>query len=757
MAPSTIKRLFPVIAAAGFSGAVAQIVLLRELLVLFYGIELCLGIILAVWLICSALGCGLPARYLPGTISPASVLIVAAAVLPVTLLLVRASSHLWGIVPGEIPPLAKLLQICLGVTAPFSFLSGLLFGMCWRLSRESGTPPLAIYAGEALGASAGGISFYLLILCGQSALAAVLAASGAMLLAAAWFLKTGGNGGGRPGRYVLPAAACIAVAAGLWFSDALDDATRRIQWGRDLVAAEDTPYRNLVMLRKNRHASVFANGLWLFSDPDPQSREYAVHPALLQHPAPRSVLLLGGGPSGLTPEILRHPGIRRIDVVETDFELAEFARNHFPKDFTGPGEKSGVEWHYRDAVGFLRDEAPRYDVVLMNMGDPVSVQMNRYYTAAFFSGVKDRMAPGGIFSFCVSGGGDMLGEVQIQFLGIIYRTLREVFDHVLVLPGDQVRFLAAGSGTMLAEDPAVLAERLRQRNLHLSHVREDTIRDSFEGFRMRYFKTVLEKTPADQVNSDTTPLCYAYALELWTAQWHSRLGEIVASLTRTPPRILLSLFPMACLLSLLIFKAGRFTADTAIPLSSAAAGGLTMIAQMVLLIEFQITSGALFLHLALIVALFMAGLAGGAGWASLKPPPCRGAVRAKKRLIRVQALMCLLPLALMGLFLLFRGPLRSASGTLLSVFLFPGLSLLGGVLGGFHFSAATAAMAESGHPVSGIGGKLYAFDLAGAAAGLLVATFFLIPSLGSLRLLPLLGIIAATSLATLYTGRHSRP
>ena len=65
-------------------------------------------------------------------------------------------------------------------------------------------------------------------------------------------------------------------------------------------------------------------------------------------------------------------------------------------------------------------------------------------------------------------------------------------------------------------------------------------------------------------------------------------------------------------------------------------------------------------------------------------------------------------------------------------------------------------MAELGYPVTGIGGRLYAFDLIGAAGGLFIATFFLIPTLGPLRLLPLLSIAAGSSMAMLYLNRGIR-
>jgi spermidine synthase len=84
----------------------------------------------------------------------------------------------------------------------------------------------------------------------------------------------------------------------------------------------------------------------------------------------------------------------------------------------------------------------RYDVILMNMGDPITAQMNRFYTKEFFTYAGQRLLPGGIFSFAVSGGESMLGPTQARFLGSIKETLRQVFPTTLIYPGDQIRFFA---------------------------------------------------------------------------------------------------------------------------------------------------------------------------------------------------------------------------------------------------------------------------------------------------------------------------
>jgi hypothetical protein len=81
--------------------------------------------------------------------------------------------------------------------------------------------------------------------------------------------------------------------------------------------------------------------------------------------------------------------------------------------------------------------------------------------------------------------------------------------------------------------------------------------------------------------------------------------------------------------------------------------------------------------------------------------------------------------------------------------LFSGLSLITGILGGFHFALAVQAMAGSGIALEKIGGAFYALDLAGAAIGVLMATLFVIPIYGIMNTLIFLSAISVISLLTL--------
>ena len=76
--------------------------------------------------------------------------------------------------------------------------------------------------------------------------------------------------------------------------------------------------------------SMWENGAILANAPDPAAAEEAVDYALLEHAAPRRVLLIGGGENGAVGEALQHPTIERLDYVELDPALIGMARQFFP-------------------------------------------------------------------------------------------------------------------------------------------------------------------------------------------------------------------------------------------------------------------------------------------------------------------------------------------------------------------------------------------------------------------------------------------
>jgi spermidine synthase len=738
--------------AAGFAATIAQILLLRELLVLFYGNEMSTALVLAGWLLWTGLGSALGAlltiRRRPREGTLALLLTLQASSLPALVLVVRGARGLFGIPLGELAPLGTMLLVCLTAPLVFCLLAGSLFGVSWAYRRPlegegSSGRPLTIYLGEALGSAAGGIVFYFVMLELTTALTTAVVVA-VLLLAVAgsilWKYRSSSSVASRLVWILMTIAALVMVVGGT----GLESRSRRWQWGENLAAAHDTPFHNIAVLKQLEQVTIFTNGVWLLTQPDPATAELAVHPALLQHLAPREVLLLGGGLAGQLGEALKHPGIERVDYVEQDPELIIFGGDFLNTAMRTPLYEERVRIQPDDAGTFLRRTSKHYDLILMSVGDPINAQMNRFYTEELFRRVAQHLRPDGIFTFSVPGGGDMVGPSHARLLGSLDKTLRQVFPFVQVVPGERARFFAAVQENTLVLDPLVLAERIRERGLQLVYLREDTLEDLMSPMRLDYLAALLADLADSPINRQFSPVCYFYGLMLWASQWHPALVRWIERAAAVRPVHLYLGVGAIGVPVLLLFWLGRARYRAAVGISVLVQGAWGMVLQVVLILSFQILVGFAYLQLALIIAFYMAGLAVGALGIATLQQAWQEESKAISWLCGIQLGVAAFPLAL----LVFLSPVgenfREGLSPAAASWLYTGVSLLAGVLGGVHFSLAALASTAAGAQLERTGGYLNAIDLVGAATGALAAGLFVLPLYGvssTLILLSLLSLI----------------
>jgi spermidine synthase len=736
--PTDLPRLaLGAVAAAGFVSALGQILLLRELLVLFYGNELSTGIVLTAWLLWTAAGSYVGAR-LSTRFHNLPVLLpiglwVQASLLPAAVLFIRASRTLWSIPLGEMFPFGVMLAITVAATSFFCATGGMLFALAWGLAcsdlgGDRGRP-LGVYVGEALGSAVGGLTAHYLFVplldgCEAAfAVAAILSLVGALLLPRK---STGSK----------PLLAHLGLAGGVlaagWLAiplvGQLAFASHRWHWGDHLIAVDNTPYHHLALLKDHDQFSLFGNGLWFFSVPDPQTAELAVHPALLQHREPRAVLLLGGGVGGQVQEVLKHPTIERIDMVEPDPGVLQLLRRHEAMPVSDWISDRRVRILTLDGGTHVRHARERYDVILLNVGEPINADMNRFHTLEFYRRLRERMEPGAILTLSLPSAPDVVGEAQLRYLAGVHATLRAVFPDVLALPGDSVRLLAGSAAGSLSADPNLLSSRIEERRLDLQFVQDFLIQDLMSPLRLDYLRSILGAQTVPPINRDFTPTCYFNALLVWSSQLHPAVERSLSLLAESfAQSSVAALSPVALSLLLLVLW-GWGNEQRSIKLAVALAGGSLMVVEIVLLLAFQILEGFLYSELVVILSCFMTGMAAGAAVVGSQ----LGRVRsAAKCLIAAHCLLVLLVFCVMlSLFTLHRLSSSVDVPSWLSLVLFRGLALTAGSLGGAHFSLATAAWARGQSLAARIGAVLYAADLVGAALGALLSSFLLLPLLG---------------------------
>jgi len=123
--------------------------------------------------------------------------------------------------------------------------------------------------------------------------------------------------------------------------------------------------------------------------------EMLVHPAMVAHPRPESVLIIGGGDGGTLREVLRHP-VRRALLVEIDSRVIEATRKHLPW-LESCLEDERAELILADGMDHLRTSRKNYDVILVDSSEEIGPS-TALHGKEFYELVKKRLNPGGIAS-----------------------------------------------------------------------------------------------------------------------------------------------------------------------------------------------------------------------------------------------------------------------------------------------------------------------------------------------------------------------
>jgi len=121
--------------------------------------------------------------------------------------------------------------------------------------------------------------------------------------------------------------------------------------------------------------------------------EMLVHPAMVCHPAPEEVLIIGGGDGGTLKEVLRYP-IKRAVMVEIDGEVIQVCKRYFPWLKPALRDKR-VELRIADGNHFIQESNRKFDIVFVDSSDPVGPS-TVLHQRSFFLRLKEHLKRGGV-------------------------------------------------------------------------------------------------------------------------------------------------------------------------------------------------------------------------------------------------------------------------------------------------------------------------------------------------------------------------
>jgi spermidine synthase len=772
----------PSVLMLGIVSQVAQVVLLRELLMVFHGNELSIGIILAAWLawvgIGSALGALIAerrARVLP------ALTLNAMALLPLLLLTVLAIRGLRGrfdVLPGAYLSLGDITLSSFTVLAPVCVLVGMQFVLLaksWRQEDRAQDTRGAgkAYIFEAVGSIVGGLAFTFVMVHHLNSLQSVVLAGMLMVAAALWAGRRA-HDLGAPLRWAAPALV-LTAAASLPFLGVLDSWAHGVHWRQlapehALVETRQSRFGTIAVARRDDQYSFFRSGHLVFSSAGPatasphlEEQEAAVlaHLALVQHPHPRRVLLIGGGLRGTLPEIARHP-LDRIDYVELDEALTSAAHGRVAQGTLDALADPRVRLVHLDGRLFIKSAGDRYDVVIIDVPDPATAVLNRFYTREFFGELGARLETGGVLVLGAVSTPGLRGSAVANRNATLQHTLASVFPDVLPVGDRFLYFLASGAAGAISADPAELQRRYLARGVQSPAFSAAHFQLLFEESRLRRVNWILRnhgRSPAAHleappppplrppplaeqraleaalppvaerffINSDFRPIGYFYSLMFWGDLTRAGSAEALGRLLHIQGWWILPAAGLLLAIGLALRLVRRATGGRpdrayAVGLAVFTTGLSTMALQIALLFSFQAIYGFVYEMVGLVVAIFMAGLASGTA-------ATQHTVRDKADTSTLAAVQVAIAVAA-GLIALAL-PRAAALESPAAVFaLFSALTFAAGFLNGLDFPLATESFRALNRRAERSAGLVYGIELAGACVGAAIASAIVAPIIG---------------------------
>lgn len=739
----------------GALALVLQTLLLREFLVVFSGNEMGLGLVFSFWLLGITAGAWISGRlsnfFNNGLLPFIVTIIIFVFLTPILLYLVRFTRQFLDIPIGQYASFGKLIWATAMIAIPAALPVGFVFPIAGTVGKNLGLKTQSIgtlYTYEAAGATAAGI-IYTYNLAGRidafNSVAPFLVFTllGCTLLL--FFLRH---------RIIFFLFAFLSLLFFLFFvfgffskldRISIEGRWNRIAPGLELVENMDSMYQNLSVGRLVDQFSFYGNGEVFSTIPDPYSNQIKANLIACQHANPRKALVIGTGVEEMVPNFYRH-GIYQVDILESDKMAQEMVNRFLSDDNKTQLLQEGVTQISEDARVFLPNVPKgRYDLIFMNLPDPSTAMINRFYTREFFEDAANALSPEGVLTLSVTSGSNYIGEQVGLYVGSVYNTLRVVFANVVALPGDTSIMFASNSRDSCSGDWKVLQDRYRERNLSIKNFSPAVFEMLMPPSRMISFREELNRYKQALINTDRRPVTYFYNLLLWDQFSGGQLQTALRSLNKTgysTVLVVVLLLGSAAVLVTLLFrgraerKSIQFGAAWLIFTTGLAGMGV----EMIILFAFQNIHGALYERIGLFVAMYMLGLSLGGGLITRRIDRQNRSIF--RYLLLTEIFLIVAPL-LFAMTIGYRMP---------SIFFYFSI-LLVGFGAGMQFPAAAKIAAGSHTSVARTAALIDWSDHFGAFLGAALTGIFLIPIFGLPATCLIIAILKTSSLFSTFLLR----
>lgn len=725
----------------GASGIIAQIVLIRELLVIFQGNELSIGIILGNWLIAEALGSYLFRKVRISQKSYQALIFGFALLFPMLGIITKLLRLILGVTPGEIITIPMMYLSSLIILLPVSFLHGALFTSSVSVlifqNTETRTKTAGkVYVLENIGTIIGGVIISFLLIPYLSSLQIGFFIGIINLFALLILLKHK--------QLVLKLIKSILIILlGILFFSA-----RKIEkWtlaktypNYNIITSANTIYSNITVIKREEQYSYLVDGTPTIITPlgDQLFIEDFVNFPLLSHNNPKRILLISGGAGGVLSQMVKYP-ITQIDYVELDPGLIKNLRQNptelTEQELTDPK----VKIINIDARFFIEQYPNKYDIIFINFLTSLSLQTNRFFTKEFFEICRTRLNQDGILVTLTPGSLSYISPTMRNLIKSHFKTLQQVFLRTSIIPGDYNLYLSCNQPAF-----GLNPESLHQRLL-VSAISTDVFNLNYLKYRTQkntidwFYNSLDIKTDKVLINSDGKPLGLFYSLYYWNTIANPSLKSLFRLISTISFKTFIVIILLFFIIFFLIAKKADFSIN--LPFAIFSTGVVAMIFSLVISLSFQIRYGYLYYQISILLTTFIAGTTLGGYLGNTFFP-------IKRKYFLLLELTLIILLLILTVSLVNRA-YPSIFGSQIDFFIF---LIFSGILAGLEFPLASKIY-NFRNPQIAVG-HLYTADLLGGFLGAVTISMFLIPVLGIFQTLIFAIILKVVSAGLILTAKR---
>lgn len=209
-----------------------------------------------------------------------------------------------------------------------------------------------------------------------------------------------------------------------WFEELHEDIGLKFKLKKRLFSKQ-SDFQKVEVVETTGHGLLLAHdGMIMVTEKDEfVYHDMITHVPLFTHPNPKNVLVIGGGDGGTVREVLRHPSVEKVTMVEIDSVVVEASKEFIPLT-AGKLDDPRVTLIIDDGVKFMKESKETFDVIIIDSSEPIG-PATPLFNKDFYADVAARLSPNGIVTAQAES-----PYYDMKMQKVLVKIMKEVFPKV---------------------------------------------------------------------------------------------------------------------------------------------------------------------------------------------------------------------------------------------------------------------------------------------------------------------------------------